>query len=214
MFILPQKAFQDSDSKNIHEFVKSWSHFYKYSRKDLSGKRICYLDELCLGADIKLENLRNLLRWKSSRFLSGKTSDSKAKIGQIEKGLDTLNAFRRDDVLVEFSKWASDVYPDDKRVVLRAFLFHIARPTEYPIWDQHVARTFAVLRGRAFCVDWANYADYRNWFADLKTALGSGETRTVSDMREIKRLDSALMVYGQFLAKYSASVPKSRQPNG
>jgi len=86
--------------------------------------------------------------------------------------------------------------------VYRAFLFHIARPADYPIWDQNVARVHALLTERNNDRDWQHYSDYRRWFTELKKLLNIGRHPTRNNMRKAKRLDSALVAYGQFLKRY------------
>jgi len=196
MFILSQNEFQDNDRENIHNFVNYWERFYTYSLPS-------YFDALCLGAVINRENLERLLRWKDPRFLSGQTAGSRSKIDPILEGLDTLNAFRRENSLDEFTAWALDILPDNEHVIYRTFLFHIARPIEYPIWDQHVGRSFAVLTNQNPCVNWAMYNTYRTWFDGMKRDFGCDNAVSASNLRKVKRLDSALMAYGQFLTKYS-----------
>ena len=77
------------------------------------------------------ENVRTLLRWKSPRWLS---LDS-GKVRQVLARLDDINAFRagRQDALAPFFG-GSGVYD--------VFIKHMARPTEYPIYDRHVLNAY------------------------------------------------------------------------
>jgi hypothetical protein len=203
MFVLNQEAFADNTLGNIDGFVNCWSRFYNETPGDTSGNPIDYLDELNLNANLTEENIRRLLRWKSPRHLTheNKLGRQNLKVQKILQEIDTINSFRRQEVADEqFLDFTANIFSNG--FVYRAFLFHIARPSDYPIWDQHVARVHALLKHRENTGDWQHYTDYRTWFAELKTTLNIGNELTEDNMRRTKRLDDALMAYGQYLARY------------
>ena len=198
MFIPDQKGFGDNTTENLESFVSYWSQFYIETPNDIYDKPINYLAELNFNENLTEENVQKLLRWKSPRHLTRINKDGKenSKVRKAISGINTINKFRNNQITDrDFLCFTGDVFPNG--FVYRAFLFHIARPVEYPIWDQHVARVHAHLTNRENTVDWSHYESYRSWFANLKTALKS------EDMAKTKRIDDALMAFGQFLAKYS-----------
>ena len=53
------------------------------------------------------------------------------------------------------------------------------------------------VRGQA---ELGNYAAYRDYFTEIARSLGI--TETIGNLRELKRIDNALFVFGQFLKAY------------
>ena len=211
MFILNEAAFGDRTAENIREFVDYWSKFYTYSVSDNDTQEpISYLHELCLGGVLDRANIRKLLRWKSPRFFTDVSAQGVRNqiVEQILERTDLFNALRKDpNQTLKFDAFVREVFRTG-RAVYRAFLFHVARPVEYPIWDQHVARVHALMRQRlnaedAVTDDWNQYEAYRNWFSELKGKLGINSELTSENVRGAKKLDSALMAYGQFLKTYA-----------
>jgi len=90
------------------------------------------------------------------------------------------------------------VFPNG--LVWQIFLFHIARPHAYPIGDQHVFRAFRLHRHNQDPENWEFYQNYRAYFADIANACGVA--CEPANVVELKRIDSALMVFGRFLKKY------------
>ncbi len=88
-------------------------------------------------------------------------------------------------------------------IVWQLFLFHIARPWEWPIADRHVFRAYAALFNASVPTTLSDFEQYKQHFERLAQALPRLEaTDRVSITRRNKRLDNALMAYGQFLLKY------------
>jgi hypothetical protein len=204
MFILDQLSFANNEFGNIDSFVNNWSRFYNETPGDTNGNPINYLDELNLNADLTIGNIQRLLRWKSPRHLTHENQEGEQneKVQRVIQGIGTINSFRRGEVTEgDFLGFTANVFQNG--FVYRAFLFHIARPADYPIWDQHVARVHALLTHRENSVNWQHYTDYRVWFTILKTALNISDELTLENIGSTKRLDDALMAYGQFLAKYN-----------
>ena len=205
MFILDQNSFGDATLDNVAQFVDFWSHFDNQTPNTYpANEPICYLDELHLNCDLTEENIRNLLRWKSPRHLThvNQRGVPNQLVERAVVGMGTINQFRRHEITHErFLLFARGVFPTG--VVYRAFLFHIGLPAEYPIWDQHVARVHALLTRRENDVGWSHYTEYCAWFAHLKGRLDINTEATGDNVQRAKRLDSALMAYGQFLLRYA-----------
>jgi hypothetical protein len=143
------------------------------------------------------------LRWKSPRHLTHESKEGKqnSKVQKSLEGIEIINKFRNLQIAdQDFFNFTGTVFPNG--FVYRAFLFHIARPADYRIWDQHVARVHARLTNRANTIDWEHYENYRTWFANLKIALKIERELSKESMQRTKHLDDALMAFGQFLANY------------
>jgi hypothetical protein len=213
VFILGQNAFGDARLHNIQEFVKYWSQFdQRVVRDDATHGPISYLDELHLGGGLTTENIRKLLRWKDPQHLTHVTKggESNPKVQKVLANIAVINSFRRQEIpYSDFFDVVSEIFRSNG-AVYRAFLFHIARPTDYPIWDQNVARVHALLTRRKNDRGWKHYTDYLQWFTRLKTLLAIGHDSTRENVQKAKCFDSALLAYGQFLKRYGSNVDARR----
>jgi hypothetical protein len=134
-----------------------------------------------------------------------KRGELNPKVQKVLDKIETINSFRRQEIPEgDFLDFVRKIFASG--AVYCAFLFHIARPADYPIWDQHVARVHALLTKRSNDGDWHHYEGYRSWFTELKTLLKIGHNSTRGDIQKAKRLDSALLAYGQFLERYGSNV--------
>jgi len=151
MFILNKKQLGKFDLSKAKQFVDYWGKPYSYgSVKDLNtGKVIDYIKELNLGSRLSEQNLKRLLRWKDRRRLTeeilfgpNKGKDN-IKVLKVLKEQKSINRFRQGDIRVEEFKITTEkIFP--KGFVWQIFLFHIARPFEFPIADRNVFRTFLI----------------------------------------------------------------------
>lgn len=181
---------------SAREFVEFWQQFYQSKIPDE-----VYQANLNLRGDLSQENISLLWRWKNERY-------GLPLIEATKPILSDINAFRRlahIDSPEERNFWqkASRVSPG---IVWQVFLFHIARPQDYPIFDQHVMRAFlALARGylvrnprqvrvpcrsyERFC---SSYSGYRGFFFKLVDEAGSPESKAV---------DRALWAFGRHLKR-------------
>lgn len=118
------------------EFVAFWEQFYE------SGKYPdeVYLHNLNLSGELSVENVGALWLWKSERYGPPMISRTKVILPQ-------LNQFRHLPVVTEADKHSlwQEIVKFTMGIVWQAFLFHIARPRDYAILDQHVMRAFLCL---------------------------------------------------------------------
>ncbi len=205
MFILNPQDFANANPQNLRGFVDYWSQFIDPAPK-IHGleQRINYLAEMNIGHDLTEENIQRLLRWKSPQYLTHVNRQG-AFVIRVHRVLDLIgdiNAFRNEQIgQDQFLRIITRIFRDG--VVYRAFLFHVARPMQFPICDQHVFRAHSLLTQVPAADTWEHYLIYRDWFHGLRGALGITQLVNEGNVRAAKELDSALMVYGQFLAKYN-----------
>jgi hypothetical protein len=170
-----------------------------------STEEIDYFSELNLNNDLTKENVVNLLRWKDKTYLTEEIKrDNKIvtndKVDKVVAQLSQLNKFRRSEITPDaFKKITGQFFPNG--VIWKIFIFHICKPLCYPIADQHVFRSYSRHKGCTLRIGWEKYQKYREYFKDNIQAL-YGESITINELYKRKRLDNALMVYGQFLKKY------------
>jgi len=209
VFIPQNEAIADGDLGNAQEFVQFWSQFYVYHIRILGGAAdIDYIAELNLQHDLTQQNCQRLMRWKDPQFLTHQilNGPNQGQVNpRVERVLDVLpqiNAFRNENLTeAQFLDCTGNVFPNG--LVWQVFLFHIARPDIYPIADQHVFRTFCLHRQAQHEDTWQFYQQYRAYFAAIANACGI--PRTHENVAELKEIDNALMVFGQFLGRYYAA---------
>jgi len=159
-----------------------------------------YQANLNLGSELTVENVSLLWRWKNQRYGSPFTGPTQQILGDI-------NAFRRlgsagEQEEREFWERAYGISP---RIVWQVFLFHMARPDDYPIFDRHVMRAYIAITtgylrlnpGEAsmlcrsydrFC---STYGGYKGFFLQLVAETGFPP----------KKVDRALWAFGRHLRR-------------
>jgi len=181
---------------SAREFVEFWQQFYHSKIPDE-----VYEANLNLRGELSEENVSLLWKWENERYGSPLIEPTMAILPDV-------NAFRRLEHVAEpeeRSFWleASRV---SQGIVWQVFLFHMARPQDYPIFDQHVMRAFlALTKGhilrhpgqvRGLCQSYerfrSSYSGYREFFFDLVSEAGSPEPKAV---------DRALWAFGRHLKR-------------
>lgn len=209
MFILAHEQFSEFRLDGARAFVECWGKYYRGTVNHVGGVTpIDYLQELNLGLELGVENVRRLLRWKDPTYLTdplrhGSDDESpNLNVGRVLARLNALNAFRRCETSEdEFLNVVGSVFPQG--LVWQIFLFHIAKPVEYPIADQHVFRAYGLHSGRRRPTTWREYLHYKTYFEKLVHAYHADASPDVHSLVNIrKNLDGALMAFGQFLKRY------------
>jgi len=181
---------------SAQEFVDFWQQFYRSKIPDE-----VYQDNLNLGGELSEKNVSLLWRWKNERYGSPLIEPTQAI-------LEDLNAFRRLEYVDEPQErnfWQK-AFTISQRIVWQVFLFHMARPHDYPIFDQHVLTAFFALtegyiyrspkEARVPCVEYENfcssYNGYKVFFSKLLSESGSPEPKAV---------DRALWAFGKHVKR-------------
>jgi len=206
MYVPALTDVEKFDLAKASEFVEFWCQFYDDRVTVLGSKQeIDYFSELNIGNELTEENVRRLLRWKdrqrlSERILSGPNEGHEnPRVTKVLANLSTINEFRKDQSTnSDLLQTLAGIFPNG--VVWGAFLRHIAKPHVCPIADQNVFRAWSLHTGLEDKQSWETYAAYRDYFTEIARALGI--TETIGNLRELKRIDNALFVFGQFLKAY------------
>ena len=216
MFILNKKQLGKFDLSKAKQFVDYWGKPYSFgSVKDYNtGKVIDYIEELNLGNRLSEQNIKRMLRWKDRRrlteeILSGpnKGKDN-IKVLKVLKEQKSINRFRQGDIRVEEFKITTEkIFPNG--FVWQIFLFHIARPFEFPIADRNVFRAFSIHKNTMIPKDWTGYKDFMDYFFQIAIFAGiirkkpaGNELDLKEIVKELKRVDNALVAFSQFLNSY------------
>ncbi len=220
MFILDKNKFGDFDLENVGEFIEFWSYYYKDTTKDETGKIISYIEELNLNNDLTRQNVIRLLRWKDPLRLTEKIGEEKKdnrKVLRVLENLNNLNDFRDKKTSENgFEKVVTDIFPNG--TVWPVFLFHIARPYEYPIADKNVCCAFSILSPQNpeekiseydWESYWKNYRKYKDFFFSIAKSAGiiihepKGDENNIFEIvTGLKKVDDALFAFGKFLYEY------------
>jgi len=181
---------------SAQEFVEFWQQFYHSRIPDE-----VYQANLNAGAELTRENVSLLWRWKNERYGSPLIKPTQAI-------LEDINRFRKlehIDGAKEREFWQL-VATITHGIVWQVFVFHMARPQDYPIFDQHVMRAYLVLTTGylrrnprevgAPCrnYEWFSsaYGGYRSFFFHLVKEAG---------FPELKKVDCALWAFGRHLKR-------------
>lgn len=212
MYVLQRGDFRVVDPVRVVQFVECWERYYRGDiRLPNSDEVIDYFAELNLGHELSERNLIRLLRWKDQRMLthpmhaSSGGQNPNPRVARVLREIQSINRFRKADVSdLDFKNVTQSVFPNG--IIWQLFLFHIARPWEWPIADQHVFRSYSVLYSAAAPVNIDTFHTYVRSFNDLadmfRYCLGVNNNDLANVVKANKRLDNALMAFGQFLGTY------------
>lgn len=173
---------------SLKEFISYWTRCYNEGKYP----NTVYEENLNKKGMLQENNIIPLLEWKNGNPLS----EYKKQIASTTiKNLKKFNQFRvlaavTDEDFNQFWSFISTVVKSG--LVWRVFLLHIARPTDYPIVDQHVLRAYYFLtHGKVTKPEETleTYLLYKEFFFNIAKESG----------KEFRELDKALMAFGQFL---------------
>tara|TARA_R100000306_G_C4381213_1_gene144578 strand:+ start:9238 stop:9816 length:579 start_codon:yes stop_codon:yes gene_type:complete len=171
--------------KSIVLFIDKWSKLYSFSNEAIYKASIS-------KKTLTKTDIQNLYEWKNGMRLS--VQKQKSLDTKIITKLTVINKLKNSDVLdIEIFKKKFKTLS----AVWKIFLLHIIKPTKYPIYDQHIHRTFLFIHKE----DWSNISNTsisnkaKEQFY-FERYLPFIESQNVKD---IKQLDEAFFAFGQFL---------------
>ncbi len=166
----------NTDCRN---FVEFWSSLYDYSQEALY--------KLTEKEQFTLADVQRLYEWKNGSRLSGKKQEL---LNKIKNKLDTINELK---VHFNHEKFVSEF--KDISAIWQIFLLHIIAPTKYPIFDQHVARSYYyIVENRCREIPFKQ-TDKLNLYHKKYIAFFDG----MAQENPRKKVDEALWAYGKFL---------------
>lgn len=171
---------------SITEFISHWRNLYSY----FDDKR--YKENID-KTEFTIKNLEELFHWKNGMTLKGSGGKEKSLNEKILKRIHIINHYKKqsDIDLNRFNDEFSDL-----SAVWRIFLLHTIKPSVYPIYDQHIHRTYNFLHN----LDWQSVNNtipnktkldfYYNTYIPYVQNLG---------VTNLKAMDEAFFAFGQFL---------------
>jgi hypothetical protein len=167
-------------------FVEIWSKIYNY-RNDHK-----YTDNIENGLEND-QSLKELFNWKNGT----NDSISERKNILVDEFIANRKVFKNMKINFRIEEFEKLIRPDEKAAVWKIFLLHIIQPDEYPIFDQHVCRSFnfftkGVLE-EILISQKEKYNIYKNkyvcWFNELKITHGLNA----------RDMDKAFFMFGRTL---------------
>jgi len=178
-------TFHKNYSTDIVAFIKFWSTQYLFSNETL------YVNSIS-KTEFTVEDIQNLYVWKNGMKLS--ELKQKSLENKIISKLSIINDLKsKADIDLEaFNKEFKGL-----TAVWKIFLLHIISPNKYPIYDQHIHRSFVFIHNE----DWSNISNNTITNKDKETFYFNRYLPFIqsSNLRDLKQLDEAFFAFGQFL---------------
>lgn len=198
---------------STREFVNFWESLYPASFQSEKEYRLaeeCYSKNVKDVKEITEDNLRALFKWKHGQDWEQASWKKKLGFQKAIDNLERLNEFKHfqrvTDAQVEsFLRFLSRI---TRGRIYKPFFFHICRPLEFALYDQHVFRAWQFLIHLGIQEvpdDFEVYKQYNRFFAEHVQKIDTDE-----QWEARRSLDKALMAFGQFL-KRNARIFQSKE---
>ena len=195
------------------EFVDFWEPLYLTRFRSEEEYRLAeerYSRNVKEVEEITEENIHALFRWKLGQDWEKASWKRKSAFQKAIDNLDRLNEFKRlqrvTDAQVEgFLRFLSGITSGR---IYKPLFFHICRPLEFALYDQHVYRGWHFLvhfEIKEVPEDFEVYKQYNRFFAEHAQRMDSDDQWAAR-----RRLDKALMAFGTFLKRYAQAL-KSKE---
>ncbi|WP_333810076.1 hypothetical protein [Flavobacterium sp.] len=177
--------FEITESDDINTFITFWSQLYSYSNEAIYKKNI---SQKVFDA----ESVQELFKWKNGMRLSDLKQIS-LNIKIIDK-LEVINYLKsKDEFELDLFKYEFK----SLSAVWKIFLLHIIQPQKFPIYDQHIHRTFLFIHKKEFSNLSNNSIKNKQkeafYFNEYLPFIDENE------IKDLKKLDEAFFAFGQFL---------------
>ena len=159
----------------------------------------CYSKNVEDVEEITEENLRALFNWKHGQDWEEAPSKKKLAFQKAIENLERLNEFKHfqrvtDAQVKGFLRFLSSITGDR---IYKPFFFHICRPLEFALYDQHVYRGWQFLihsELKEVPDDFEVYQQYNGFFAEHAQKIDTDE-----QWEARRRLDKDLMAFVKYL---------------
>lgn len=177
--------FEITKSYDINLFIDFWSRLYTFRNESIYNKTI-------IKVEFEIQDIQNLFEWKNGMRLSD--LKQKSLNDKIINKLEVINFLKSKD---EFELDLFNYEFKSLSAVWKIFLLHIIQPKKFPIYDQHIHRTFLFIHKKEFSnlsntsiKDKQKEAFYFNEYLPFIDA---------NEIKDLKKLDEAFFAFGQFL---------------
>jgi len=184
--------------ENFNEFVKNWYPAYSYP----NGSK--YAEQISNALEDK-NSFVELFIWKNGTGNSLSASKLKTVLAYWEK-VDILKYLQ---INFEWELFEKEFEPTTNSTVWKLFLLHLVNPCKFPIFDQHVYRSYVFFKEgiiKEIPIDskkkYEIYkTEYLCWFEQLKTKFNECP----------KKMDQSFFTFGRMLKglnKYPIQITK------
>ena len=173
---------------SVDDFVDFWAAQYNYPFDNL------YLDNINRN-QFELIHIQQLYEWKNGMTLSSLKGRSLEK--QILNNIDIVNGLK-----VKFDNQIFIKEFGDVSTIWQIFLKHIIMPSNYPIFDMHVYRSFKYFELREKDARLPYSDDRRLQIYEKEYCPFYSGLENLCIKNTSKKLDEALWAFGKFLANY------------
>ena len=177
--------FEITKSNDINTFITFWSQLYSYSNEAIYKKNIS-------KKVFDTESIQELFIWKNGMRLSD--LKQKSLNDKIISKLEVINYLKSKD---EFELDLFNYQFKILSAVWKIFLLHIIQPKKFPIYDQHIHRTFLFIHKKEFSnlsnTSIKNKQKEAFYFNEYLPFIDENE------IKNLKKLDEAFFAFGQFL---------------
>jgi len=171
------------------QFVKTWSENYNYGNKSIKH----FYDEYIGNPFENTTNLEKLFQWKN-----GTAPIAKNKQPLVDSFKSKIKLLQALQINFDWRKFETEFEPQNNGAIWKIFLLHLIDAERFPIFDQHVYRSFCFFQNGAIKKNltttenakWNIYKnDYLPWFFKIK----NNHDLITRDM------DKAFFTYGKML---------------
>ena len=174
----------NSKQSDITSFIEFWSKLYSYPSENLYNETI-------IKEQYEIDDIQRLFIWKNGMKLSRKKQQSLDL--KIKPKLTLINKLKQND------DWSIDDFQSEFRdlsAVWKIFLLHIIKPKVYPIYDQHINRTYNYIHTLPYTEISANMSNKNKEYFYFNTYLNF--IKEQSDLN-LKKFDEAFFAFGKFI---------------
>jgi hypothetical protein len=174
----------NSKQSDLTLFIEFWSKLYSYPLENLYNETI-------IKEQYEIDDMQRLFIWKNGMKLSSKKQQSLDL--KIKPKLTLINKLKQND------DWSIDDFQSefgDLSAVWKIFLLHIIKPKVYPIYDQHINRTYNYIHRLPYTEISANMSNKNKEYFYFNTYLNF--IKEQSDLN-LKKFDEAFFAFGKFI---------------
>ncbi len=192
---MPNKRFYlaNVEETTPARFVEFWKEFYdegKYKDSD-------YKFALNIGGELDENKIELLFKWKIAHE---PWKNQRKIVYEATKNVHKINQFRK---ITNPNEFDVDTYLNlcstivETGVVWKVFLLHISRPLDFPIFDQHVYRSYKFISSKIIWNE--SYLDSKQLNEYLIGYVPFFKGLVKDSNSNSRDVDRALMAFGQFI---------------
>jgi hypothetical protein len=173
------------ECNDLDLFIDFWSKLYTYP---LAGT----YDDIIHKTEYNDNDIQSLFIWKNGMILS--EGKQKALDNKIKSKIKLINFYKYQEV-IDVNGFMRDF--NDVSAVWKIFLLHTIKPVQFPIYDQHIHRTYNYIHK----LDYSNISASAITDKEKELFYFNTYLKFIRTLRNpnLKKLDEAFFAFGQFV---------------